>query len=50
MGGEGLDPSLPVGAGQHCHPAGIPVMVDVNGNYRGYMTDMTRCYVAALPS
>lgn len=44
MGGAGLDPSLPVGAdGTIIHP-GMPVMVDVNGNYTGYMTDMTRCY------
>ena len=46
MGGEGLDPSLPVGADGTVIRPGIPVMVDVNGNYTGYMTDMTRCYVA----
>ncbi len=45
MGGAGLDPSLPVGAdGSIIHPD-FPVMVDVNGNYTGYMTDMTRCYL-----
>lgn len=44
MGGEGADPSLPVGANGTIIKPGIPVMVDVNGNYTGYMTDMTRCY------
>lgn len=45
MGGAGMDPSLPVGAnGTIIHP-GNPIMVDMNGNFTGYMTDMTRCYV-----
>lgn len=44
MGGEGLDPSLPVGANGTVIKPGSPVMVDMNGNYTGYMTDMTRCY------
>lgn len=44
MGGAGQSPSLPVGAnGTIIEPAN-PVMVDVNGNYTGYMTDMTRTY------
>lgn len=44
MGGAGQSPSLPVGAnGTVIEPAN-PVMVDVNGNYTGYMTDMTRTY------
>lgn len=46
MGGEGLDPSLPVGANGTVIKPGLPVMVDANGNYTGYMTDMTRCFVA----
>lgn len=46
MGGEGLDPSIPVGANGTIIGHGKPVMVDVNGNYDGYMTDMTRMYVA----
>ena len=29
--------------------AGQPVMVDVNGNYTGYMTDMTRIYYTDSP-
>lgn len=44
MGGAGTDPSLPVGANGTIIKPGYPVMVDVNGNYTGYMTDMTRCY------
>lgn len=44
MGGRGLDPSLPVGADGTLIKPGAPVMVDVNGNYTGYMTDMTRMY------
>lgn len=44
MGGAGMDPSLPVGAdGTEIKP-GTTVMVDVNGNYTGYMTDMTRTF------
>ncbi|MDE5661910.1 MAG: Xaa-Pro peptidase family protein [Muribaculaceae bacterium] len=46
MGGEGLDPSIPVGANGTMIKPGMPVMVDVNGNYNGYMTDMTRMYIA----
>jgi len=44
MGGAGIDPSIPVGADGTvlCH--GMSVMVDVNGNYTGYMTDMTRVF------
>lgn len=49
MGGAGLDPSLPVGADGTVVKPGIPVMVDVNGDYTGYMTDMTRCFVAGEP-
>ena len=44
MGGAGLDPSLPVGADGSLIRRGESVMVDVNGNFTGYMTDMTRCY------
>lgn len=45
MGGAGMDPSLPVGADGTIIKPGHPVMVDVNGNFTGYMTDMTRCYI-----
>jgi len=44
MGGEGMDPSLPVGCNGTIIKPGCSVMVDVNGNYTGYMTDMTRTF------
>ncbi len=44
MGGAGLDPSLPVGADGSIITPGMAVMVDANGNFTGYMTDMTRVY------
>lgn len=44
MGGAGQHPSLPVGADGTVIHAGEPVMVDANGNFNGYMTDMTRMY------
>lgn len=44
MGGAGLDPSLPVGASGDIIRPGNTVMVDMNGNYNGYMTDMTRVF------
>lgn len=44
MGGAGQDPSLPVGAnGTEIKPHHT-VMVDMNGNFTGYMTDMTRVF------
>lgn len=49
MGGEGMSPSLPVGANGTIIKPGAPVMVDMNGNYTGYMTDMTRCYCVGTP-
>jgi Xaa-Pro aminopeptidase len=44
MGGAGQHPSLPVGASGEAIRPGKAVMVDVNGNFNGYMTDMTRTY------
>ena len=44
MGGAGLDPSLPVGASGEIIKEGNAVMVDANGNFTGYMTDMTRTF------
>jgi len=44
MGGAGMHPSLPVGANGTEIKPGNSVMVDVNGNYTGYMTDMTRVF------
>lgn len=45
MGGRGIDPSIPVGADGTLIRVSMPVMVDMNGNFNGYMTDMTRCYI-----
>lgn len=45
MGGGGMSPSLPVGADGTIIKPGKPVMVDINGNFTGYMTDMSRCFI-----
>ena len=44
MGGAGADPSIPVGANGSEILDGQAVMVDANGNFTGYMTDMTRTF------
>ena len=44
MGGAGADPSLPVGASGLTMLPGMAVMVDMNGGFNGYQTDMTRCW------
>lgn len=44
MGGAGSSPSLPVGADGSVMERGNSVMVDMNGNFTGYMTDMTRVF------
>lgn len=44
MGGEGADPSLPCGANGMTMLHGTTVMVDMNGGFNGYQTDMTRCW------
>lgn len=49
MGGAGLDPSLPVGADGTLIVPGTTVMVDMNGDYTGYMTDMTRVFSLGDP-
>lgn len=50
MGGAGLDPSLPVGASGELIREGEAIMVDANGNFTGYMTDMTRTFsLGSLP-
>ena len=46
MGGAGINPSLPVGCNGSDINDGMAIMVDVNGNYTGYMTDMTRTFSA----
>ena len=47
MGGAGIDPSLPVGADGTIIRPGMSVMIDMNGNFTGYMTDMTRTFAPA---
>jgi Xaa-Pro aminopeptidase len=44
LGGRGLHPSLPVGASNTILRRGMSLMVDMGGNFTGYMTDMTRAY------
>lgn len=44
LGGGGMNPSLPVGASGEEIRRGTTVSVDVNGDYTGYMTDMTRVF------
>lgn len=44
MGGAGLDSSLPVGCNGTRIEPGMTVMVDLGGNFNGYMTDMTRVF------
>lgn len=44
MGGRGISPSLPVGACGEGIKEGTTVMVDLNGDFTGYMTDMTRVF------
>ncbi|MCX4331183.1 MAG: Xaa-Pro peptidase family protein [Muribaculaceae bacterium] len=47
MGGRGISPALPVGASGEQIKPGAVVMVDMNGCFNGYMTDMTRMFVNA---
>lgn len=44
MGGAGMSCSIPVGANGSLIRPGMTVMVDMCGNFTGYMTDMTRVY------
>lgn len=44
VGGGGVDPSLPVGADGSVMLRGTTIMVDMNGNFNGYQTDMTRVW------
>lgn len=44
MGGGGMNPSLPVGACGEEILQHTTVMVDLNGDFTGYMTDMTRVF------
>nr|WP_320059496.1 Xaa-Pro peptidase family protein [uncultured Bacteroides sp.] len=44
LGGEGLDPSLPGGLNGSLLQKGQSVMVDLGGNFNGYMCDMSRVF------
>lgn len=44
MGGSGLNPSLPVGSNGTTIKRGMTIMIDMGGNFNGYMTDMTRVF------
>ena len=50
MGGAGVSPALPCGACGEIMRVGEAVMVDVNGCFNGYQTDMTRVWsIGRLP-
>ncbi|MEG0646603.1 MAG: Xaa-Pro peptidase family protein [Bacteroides sp.] len=44
LGGEGFDPALPGGANGTVLQEGHSVMVDLGGNFNGYMGDMSRVF------
>ena len=44
MGGAGLDTSLPVSCNGTAIRRGQTVMVDMNGNFTGYMSDLSRVF------
>lgn len=44
LGGAGLHPSLPVGQSGVVLKEGMSVMVDIAGNFYGYLTDCTRTF------
>lgn len=44
LGGKGLDPSLPGGLNGSLLQKGQSVMVDLGGNFNGYMSDMSRVF------
>jgi Xaa-Pro dipeptidase len=50
LGGEGLDPSIPIGANGAMLQPGQSLMVDMGGNFNGYMGDMSRVFsIGKLP-
>lgn len=50
LGGEGLDSSIPIGANGTLLQQGQSLMVDMGGNFNGYMSDMSRVYsIGKLP-
>lgn len=44
LGGQGLDPALPGGANKTMLKEGQSVMIDLGGNFNGYMGDMSRVF------
>lgn len=50
VGGAGVDPSLPVGADGRVMKDGATVMIDMNGNFNGYQSDMTRTWAVGSVS
>jgi Xaa-Pro aminopeptidase len=44
MGGAGMHASLPIGPNGTAIRDGMTVMVDISGNFNGYLTDMTRIF------
>lgn len=44
LGGKGLDPALPGGADKTTLKEGQSVMIDLAGNFNGYMGDMSRVF------
>ena len=50
LGGAGMSNSLPIGHSGKLLQNGSSVMVDVNGNYTGYVSDLTRTFsIGKLP-
>ncbi len=50
LGGSGLDESLPIGCNGTLIKQGSTIMVDLCGNFTGYMTDMSRTFsVGQIP-
>lgn len=50
LGGEGMDPALPGGANNTLLQEGQSLMVDLGGNFYGYMGDMSRVFsIGRLP-
>ena len=50
LGGAGMSNSLPIGHNGKLLQNGTSVMVDVNGNYTGYISDLTRTFsIGKLP-
>lgn len=45
LGGKGITPMLPLGANSTLLRPGITLMVDMAGNYKPYMDDMSRSFV-----